>query len=157
MSKPEQIQRTREEFARLTDALLGLNERELTALGIGDWGVRDVLAHIVGWTRVDTEIMRRLARGERPLPEGEDYGTGESRNPGFAEKAAARSARSVLDELLVAFDEFVDAAERGEDNGFAPGRTAQRTMQESACQHIKEHRIEIETWRKTLKTGTGVP
>lgn len=71
-------------------------EQALTAPGIGEWSVREVLAHITGWTLIDTSIMRRLARGERPLPKGEKYGTGDTRNANFAAEAASKSYRSTV-------------------------------------------------------------
>jgi DinB family protein len=155
MGKREQIARTREEFTRLMDAIAGLDEQELTTPDIDQWSVREVLAHIAGWTRLDTQIMRRLARGERPLAEGEDYGTGESRNPGFAAEAGPKSAQAVIDDLVVVFDEFLTAAEAVPGDRFADGRTAQRIMHESASEHLKEHRAEIESWRKTLRRSTN--
>jgi Mycothiol maleylpyruvate isomerase N-terminal domain len=155
MTKQDQIKRVREEFVRLTDAIADMDEQALTTPGIGEWGVREVLAHIAGWTRIDAKIMRRLERGERPLPEGEEYGTGDNRNPGFAAEAAARSARNVLDELRVAFLEFMAAAEALPEARLAEGHTAQRIVQDSACEHIKEHRVEIDSYRVTVARSIG--
>jgi len=150
MEKHEQIGQAREAFARLMDAIEGMDEQALTTPGIDVWSVREILAHIAGWTLVDTGIMRRLARGERPLPEGEEYGTGDSRNRGYAAGAASKSAATIVGELRVAFDEFVTAAESVPEDRFAEGRTAHRVMQESVWQHLREHSAEIETYRATL-------
>jgi hypothetical protein len=94
--------------------------------------------------------MHRLARGERPLPEGEDRGTGESRNPGFAAAATKKSAATVINELHTTFDAFVAAAEAVPEERFAEGRTAYRIMQEDGYEHVKNHRAEIEAYRSTV-------
>ena len=150
MQKHEQIGQAREAFARLMDAVDGMDEQALTTPAIDVWSVREVLAHIAGWTLVYAGIMRRLARGERPLPEGEEYGTGDSRNPRYAAGAASKSAATVVAELRIAFDDFVAAAESVPEDRFSEGRTARRLMQESGLQHLHEHSAEIEAYRATL-------
>ncbi len=131
-----------------------MDEQALTTPGIGDWSIREVFAHIAGWTLVDTEILRRLARGARPFAEGDDYGTGESRNPGYAAAAASQSAASVLAELRVSFAEFIAAAESVPEERFAEDRTAYRLMRESGTAHLREHRAEIEAFRAHVEENT---
>ena len=150
MEKYEQIGQAREAFVRLMSAIDGLDEQELTTPAIDAWSVREILAHIAGWTLIDTRIMRRLARGERPLPEGQERGTGESRNPAYAAEASSKSGATVVAELRSAFDQFLTAAESVPDVRFAEGRTAQRIMQESARQHLYEHSAQIEAYRAGL-------
>lgn len=150
MQKHEHIGRARREFAGLMDAITGMDEQALTAPGIGEWSVREVLAHITGWALIDTGIMRRLARGERPLPEGEEYDTGDTRNAGYAAEAASKSAATVSAELRAAFDAFIAAVEAVPEERFTEGRTAQRIMQESGCEHLKEHRAEVAAYRSTV-------
>jgi len=152
MEKYQHIDRVRGEFVALMDAISGLDERAMTVPAVGEWGLREVLAHIAGWTRIDTTIMRRLARGETPLPGDEEYGTGEGRNPGFAKDAAGKPVAAVVNDLHSAFGEFLAAAESVPEERFARGRTAHRVMEESAFAHIKEHRIEIESYRAKLRT-----
>jgi hypothetical protein len=151
MQKHEQIQRARGAFAGLMDAITGMDEQALTAPGIGEWSVREVLAHITGWTLLDAAIMHRLARGERPLPEGTDYGsTIDARNAGFAAEGASKSAAKVIGELHAAFGAFIAATEAVPEERFAEGRTAYRMMQGPAYEHLKEHRSELAAYRSTV-------
>ena len=149
MDKQQQIERSRAEFARLMGELAGKDESALTATAIDEWSVREVLAHIAGWLLLDADIMRRLARGERPLPEGEDRGSGDTRNPGYALADAAKSAATVIDELRAAFNEFITAAEAVPEERFADGRTSQRIMQGNGFAHVNEHREQIEAFFST--------
>lgn len=149
MQKHDQIERARQEFAELMNAIAGLDEDELTVPGIGEWSVREVMAHIAGWTLIDTEIMRRLGRGERPLQEGEEYDI-DTRNAGYAAEAASKSAGAVNGELRTAFDEFIKAATAVSEDRFTEGRTAYRMMQGPAYEHLKEHRAEVEAHRSRI-------
>jgi hypothetical protein len=152
MDKRAQIKRVRDEYDRLCASFNGLDEAALTDGGIGDWGVREVLAHIAGWFALDAELMRRIAAGEHPLPGGiEAYGSGETRNPDFAREASTKKASAVITELDAAFGEFLAAAEALPEERFAEGRMSQRILQGNGWEHMSEHRAEIEGYRKTLE------
>ncbi|MEX0749562.1 MAG: DinB family protein [Dehalococcoidia bacterium] len=148
MDKRQQIDAVRNELALLLAATGGLDEAALTIPGIGEWSVREVIAHITGWALLDTRILQRLARGERPLPEGEEYGTGEERNPGYAAEARTKTAAAVIDELRAAFAALIDAAEALPEERFEQGRTAQRIMQSDGSDHMAAHRREIEEFSR---------
>ena len=74
MSKEELLQTLDAEFAILLSTLEGLGEETATRVWYGDWSVRDILAHISGWHGGMAQAFERIARGERPVPEGIDYG-----------------------------------------------------------------------------------
>ena len=71
----EQIDDARVAFRQLMDAIEGMDEQALTAPGIGDWSVRDALAHITGWAQIRSETLRRMTRRTPFPPEGEERGT----------------------------------------------------------------------------------
>jgi hypothetical protein len=151
MNKYEQIEAVRHELRRLDETIGGLDEGALTAVGIDQWSIREVIAHITGWALLDTRILQRLARGERPLPEGEEYGTGEERNPGFASEARTRSGAEIIAEMRGAFEELLAAASELPEDRFEQGRTAQRIMESDGSGHLAEHRREIEAFVASLR------
>ena len=57
-------------FDELLAAVKGLDERAMTGVFYGTWSVKDILAHIAGWHHQMTGAMERMARGEKPTPEG---------------------------------------------------------------------------------------
>ena len=147
MNKHEQLEQVQEEYDRLLASFAGLDETALCAPGSGAWGVREVVAHIAGWFTLDAELMRRIASGQHPLPDGPAaYGTGETRNPDFARAAAAKSAAEVIVELHAAFAAFVGAADSLPEERFAEGRMAQRILEGNGWRHMAEHRAEIEAY-----------
>ena len=151
MDKNEQIRQVEDELDCFVAVVEKLRGAELTDRALDEWSVREILSHITGWTRIDIDILRRLARNERPLPEGEEYGTAESRNPGFAADAQNKSPDELLGELRGAFAEFIAAAEALPEERFEDGRTAHRILRESAYAHLAEHRTEIESYARSLR------
>ncbi len=152
MQKHELIARARQELAEVMNAIAGLDDHALTLPGIHGWSMRDVIAHLTGWAHFDAEILRRLARGERPVPEGEAFDVDE-RNADYAREAASNSPATVVADFRVAFDEFINAAIAVPEDRFTEGRTAYRMMQGPGYGHLKEHRVEILAYRSGLEGG----
>jgi hypothetical protein len=151
MDKREQIRRVEAEFDALMTSFEGMDEAALTQPGMGEWSVREVLAHVAGWFELDAELMRRIAAGEHPLPDGgEAYGSGETRNPEFARVAATKMAAVVIEELRGSFAGFIAAAEALPEERFAEGRMSQRILQGNGWEHMGEHRAKIEAYRRRV-------
>ena len=64
-------------FADLEEAIDGLTHEQLVTVFEDEWSVRDALGHIVGWHHEMDDALERIARGERPVPEGLDYSDSE--------------------------------------------------------------------------------
>ena len=87
------------QYKAFHEAIQGLNEQHLTEVWLGTWSVRDIVAHMSGWHRELGPALERLARGERPVPEGKDYeadvdGEREVRGPEAADADGRRAARA---------------------------------------------------------------
>ena len=150
MQKHELIERARHEFAELMDAIAGLDGDALTLSGIHGWSIREVIAHLTGWAHFDTEILLRLVRGERPLPEGEQFDI-DDRNADYAREAALKAPATVVADFRAAFDEFMNAATAVPEERFTEGRSAYRMMQGPGYEHLREHRVEILAYRSVLE------
>jgi len=65
MSKAEFLDRIRTARAELNEALSGMSADELThEAAVGEWSVKDVLAHLAAWTGETAMAVERAARGE---------------------------------------------------------------------------------------------
>ena len=93
------------EFTRFKRAIAGLDEAQMRQVWLGTWSARDIVAHISGWHRELVPALERIARGERPIPEGVSYedvdawnaplrgrqeGRGHRRHPDGARRLARR-------------------------------------------------------------------
>jgi len=140
------------ERAGLLEQLLGLDDETLTeALAVGDWTVKDVLAHIAAWDRWQHQAMGALVDGEAPdLSAGEDY---HAANDAFVSLWQDRCLAEVLAELQSAREDWVvwmaslpedEFFQRrsygGEDWSFYGGQI------QVMWQHDAEHAEQIAVW-----------
>jgi uncharacterized damage-inducible protein DinB/predicted RNase H-like HicB family nuclease len=94
------------ERAGLLEQLLGLDARALTATStLGDWTVKELLAHVAAWDRWQNGVMRAMVAGEEPdLTAGEDF---DAANAAFVAPWRDQSLDAVLAELQAARQEWV--------------------------------------------------
>lgn len=148
MSKQELLDELEAEFQKLRKAVEGLTDEQMLRVWYGDWSLRDILGHIIGWHHEMDDVLERIARGERPVPEGVDYNEADPWNAKFAETWRQASPAAVLEELVASKELFVKAAQMVPEERFAEGKSAQRIVTTTGTNHYREHTPEILEWRK---------
>jgi len=148
MTRDEILKTLDTEFDALLKTVDGLSDEQMTIVWFGDWGVRDILAHIAGWHREMTSAFERIARGERPVPEGVDYSNADPINARFAEAARNTPASAMLAELKASKEAFVAAARTVPEDRFEEGKTAYRILHTTGIDHYREHMPPIQQWRQ---------
>jgi hypothetical protein len=148
MSKQELLAELESEFKNLQKAVEGLTDEQMLRTWYGDWSLRDILGHIIGWHHEMDDVLERISRGERPVPEGVDYNQPDSWNAKFADTWNQASPAAVLEELVASKDLFVKAAQLVPEERFEEGKSAQRIVTTTGTNHYREHAPEILEWRK---------
>lgn len=148
MGKRELLAELETEFQKLREAVDGLTDEQMLKKWYGDWSVRDILGHIIGWHHEMDDVLERIARGERPVPEGVDYNDPDPWNAKFADTWKRASPAAIVEELVASKELFVKAAELVPEERFEEGRAAQRIVMATGTNHYKEHTPEILEWRK---------
>ena len=141
------------EYANFQDAIKGLDRDQLQRVFYGDWSVRDIVAHMLGWEREMAEALRRIARGERPTPEGVDYSNADEWNAKFSARLRQQLPTTVLAEWGQVHQTFVKAAEAVPDGRFGAGedgkpKTVNRIIETTGYGHYREHAPAIREWRQ---------
>lgn len=73
-SKPELIDQAQQRYAELLQEIEDLSEDDLCAPGVvGEWSIKDVLAHLAEWHRMCLGWYRAGAAGEVPKTPSERY------------------------------------------------------------------------------------
>lgn len=126
----------------------GLDEARMREVWLGTWSVRDVIAHISGWHRELIPALQRLARGERPIPEGVSYDDVDTWNAKFAAAQKEAATAEILRELDASHAAFMQAAAGVPEDRYVPGKTAHKIVDFNSRHHYHEHRGQIEEWRK---------
>jgi hypothetical protein len=135
------------EYTALHDALDGLNEDEAAVPFAGEWSVHDVIAHLVGWHQEMRPALERLARNERPFPEGVRYDDLDAWNARFVAARRGVSTADLLLDLDRSHAEFLKAAGEVPERRFTPGRTVYRIVDLNTAHHYREHAAQIRDWR----------
>ena len=71
--KADLLRRAHDDFGVFKRALVGLSDEAMRRPWFGTWGIREILAHITGWHREMIPLLERIARGEKPVPDGVSY------------------------------------------------------------------------------------
>ena len=141
------------EYQNLRQAIDDLDDEQLTRVWFGHWSLKEIVSHLLGWEREMTSALQRLARGERPTPEGVDYSDGDKWNAGFALAMAPISAATVLATWRHVHMNYVNAAKAVPDERYGERdgkpQTVNRLLETSGTGHYKEHGDQIRAWRKS--------
>jgi len=160
-NKAELLEYLAQGRARLLAAIEGLSEEEMTTSGVvGDWSVKEILAHIAAWDKETTAVIERAISQEHPEF---DYTIRGRR--GFAkwnaqevEKRRAMSVGQILAEMEEAREGVIELTHQlsDEDLGrrFVPPwrwpSTPRRSL-EIQAEHDVEHADQIMAWRRCRK------
>lgn len=114
----------------------------------GRWGVREIVAHHTGWFGQLGGGLERMARGEKPTPEGVDWTDVQPWNERFAQHAKGKLKGAVLDELAHAVTAFMEAATRLPDDRFVEGKTVHKMFDAAGISHFRESSAMVRRWRQ---------
>ena len=148
-TKEDLLKQAQEEFRAFKAALRGLDAARLTEVWLGTWSTKDILAHISGWHRELGPALDRMARGEKPIPEGKNYEDVDAWNSKFAEARKNASVSDVLKELDASHEDFMAQAAKVPEGRFVPGKTAYQIVDQTSVHHYKEHGDQIRAWRQS--------
>jgi hypothetical protein len=113
---------------------------------LGTWGVRQIVAHIVGWHREMMPALARLARGEPPYAEG-IYDDFDRWNARFVDERKDVASADLLREMDRSHRDFVHAVEQLSDEALAAGGAARGLVDGVGVAHYREHAAQIADWR----------
>lgn len=145
--KQDLLNQAAREYRAFHDAVRGLNEDHLTEVWLGSWGVREIVAHMIGWHREMGPALERLARGERPFAEGVSYDDVDAWNARFVATGRGMPVADLLLELDKSHESFMQAAAGVPEERFQPGKTAYKVVDLNSAHHYREHGGQIRAWR----------
>ncbi|MPZ24154.1 MAG: ClbS/DfsB family four-helix bundle protein [Dehalococcoidia bacterium] len=147
MSKQAVLDELDQAYTELDQELSSLDEQAGNKAWFGEWNVKQILAHVSGWHREMTSSLERVARGERPTPEGVDYSDSDGWNARFAAELTAPSLGEARAQLETTHQGFRKALEGVDEDRFAEGKTAYRIAYATGTNHYREHGDAIRKWR----------
>jgi hypothetical protein len=151
-AKQDLLNETAREYKAFHESIQGLNEAQMTEVWLGTWCLRDIVAHLSGWHREMAPALERIARGERPIPEGTSYDDVDAWNARFAAAKRDTPVAEVLLDLDESHESFMHAAAQVPEARFAEGKAAWKIVNMNGAHHYKEHADQVRAWR----AATGV-
>lgn len=153
MDKASTLRLLGEEYENLRKAIEGLDAAALQRVWFGEWSVKDIIAHVLGWQKEMTGALQRLARGEKPTPEGVDYSDTNAWNAKFALVMKQQLPTTVIADWGQAHQVYLKAAQAVADDRFGVTedrklKTVNRLMETSGYGHFREHAAQIREWRQ---------
>jgi len=146
-AKQELLNQAARDYKAFHEAIAGLNEEQMTEVWLGTWSVKDVVAHMSGWHREMAPVLERLARGDKPLPEGVSYDDVDAWNARFADAARDMAVADVLLDFDKTHEDFMRAADAVPEARWQPGKTTWRIVDQSSAHHYREHAEQVRAWR----------
>jgi len=157
MNKAELIQRIETEWARLQHSLDGLSEEQLHLPGVvGDWSVKDILAHIAAW---QTRLITAMFKAEKGFaPDTTGGGAAVDRlNEKFYRELKDRPFEQVWDDLDASYQQLLRRLAGWSDRDlfdakrfkWMQGEPFERYIAGDSYEHYAEHAAQIEAWRQT--------
>jgi hypothetical protein len=146
--KDELLRQAEDDFGALRRALVGLDDEAMRRPWSGPWGVREILAHLTGWHREMIPVLERVARGEKPIPDGLSYADVDAWNARHVGSRRGLTVEGVRAELEASHRDFLAAARAAPDARFGPDKTATRIVDLNGPLHYREHAAEIRAWRR---------
>jgi hypothetical protein len=158
MTKDELIQKIESEWDKLQAALDGLTEEQMYQPGVvGDWSIKDILAHITAW---QTRLITTMFKAEKGFtPETTEPGkTVDQMNEKFYREMKDRPFEQVWDDFDSSYHQLLSRLEGWKEKDlFDPKRF--KWMQGSpfveyiagdSYEHYEEHAAQIRKWRRTM-------
>ena len=146
--KPTVLKLLDEEYANFRKALDGLDAAAMQRVWFGEWSAKDIVAHVLGWEREMAGALRRMARGEKPAPEGVDYSDSDAWNARFSLVMKQQLPSTVLAEWGQVHQVYRAAAAALPDERIGEGKTVNRLIETSGYGHYREHGAQVREWRQ---------
>ena len=148
--KNDLLRQADDDLGVLKRALVGLDDQAMRQPCLGAWGVREILAHIVGWQREMIPVLERIARGEKPLAEGVTYDDLDGWNARLVIARRGLTVAGLRAALDVSHRDFLAAARAVPEARFGPDKTATRVVDLNGPHHYREHAAQILAWRRRV-------
>jgi hypothetical protein len=166
LPKTELLSEVARERRALDDLLAGLSPHQMTTEGVtrGGWSVKDILAHLVEWQRMNLDWYAAGLRGEKPPIPAPGYTLRDLPrfNAMIYRKHHRRSLRAVVADYRSHHDQVVGLIRRLPDSDLVtlgrfswtgPSWTLSDYLRASTAAHYLWARTRIRRWQRAQKPG----
>lgn len=156
MQKQQFLDRLEKQWAALKDSYAGLSAAQMDQGGVvGDWSVKDILAHVTTWEEESLEHLPTIAAGGTPPRYSVAHGGIDAFNAKQTEAARRLSLAEVLDQFDTVHRRLVDYIEGAPDELFTRETRFRRRLRIDTYSHYPGHAEAIRAWRAQQPAGSS--
>jgi len=145
--REELLSRAEETRRNLLASVEGLTDEQMTKPAVGDWSIKDLLAHVASWDEMALPDIQRIARGDAPALATFDLKRVDEYNAMIMSLRRHFSLEQARRELDISRMSLLEAIGRLPDSALAEGQFP-RGMLQICAYHDVEHTEDIQLWRK---------
>lgn len=137
-------------WTALNESFAGLPDARLTAPGVmGEWSVRDILAHVTTWDEEALKALPVIARGGK-TPRYIQYGGVDGFNARTSEQKRGLALAEVLRQLDETHQRLIDYLRDAPDELFARETGFRHRLRLDTYSHYPLHTRAIRAWRERV-------
>jgi hypothetical protein len=119
---------------------------------VGDWSVKDVIAHVTTWEEETLKLLPLIMAGGRP-PRYVTYGGIDAFNAQMSERKRGLSVAEVQDQAEATHRRLIAFVQSAPEEHFTQETRARRRLRLDTYGHYPEHTAAIREWRERQSAG----
>jgi uncharacterized protein (TIGR03083 family) len=136
-------------WAALKESYAGLSDAQLTAPGVmGEWSVKDILAHVTTWEEEALQNLPLLITGGRPPRYAIQYGGIDAFNALMTDQKRGLALAEVLRRLDATHRQLIAYLQRVPEEAFTRETRFRRRLRLDTYSHYLLHATAIRAWRE---------
>lgn len=149
MNRERLLQRVETAWRALMDSYAGLADGELLEPGVmGDWSVRDIIAHVTWWEEEALTHLPQILQGKRPPRYSVTYGGIDAFNARMTELKKGLSLVEVLRERDQTHRRLLALIEGAPEDPIRSDTRWRRRLRLDTYGHYPKHAAAIRRWRE---------
>ncbi len=149
MDKQKLLKQLEGAWTAFHDSYGGLSEARLTEPGVmGDWSVKDIIAHVSTWEEEALKYLPSILEGKRPPRYKDLYGGIDAFNARMSEQKRTLPLAEVLRQSDETHRRLVAYVEAASEEEFASETRFRRRLRLDTYSHYPIHTKAIQEWRE---------
>jgi hypothetical protein len=154
MDKQQLLKRLETPWMDLKESYVGLSDAQLLEHGVmGDWSVKDILAHVTIWEEEALKYLPLIINRERP-PRYVQYGGIDAFNAQMIEQRRGLTLSDVLRQLDETHRRLIDYLQSVPEEHFTRETRFRHRLRLDTYSHYPLHARAIREWRDRYKRAT---
>jgi hypothetical protein len=151
MDKQQVLRKIHTAWAAFEASYSGLPDSKLTEPGVvGDWSVKDLLAHLTTWEQEALKYLPVILAGKRPPRYSTQYGGLDAFNALVSEQKQSQSLAEVRAQSAETHRRLLDYLQTAPESQFAQPTPFRHRLRLETYSHYNLHAKMIRAWRERL-------